>query len=412
MRTFASLLDLFRQRPGLRRALMLLVGLILLTAAVAVGTSWASALLRADLLDRARMASRVIPSDLVRDLKGTAEDLSNPVYQTIKTRLQVMHSAYPKTRSLSILGQDAHGALFFYADSRPSGSQDEKQPGQAYSGATPEALRVFQTGVPSAKGPFRDSEGAWIHVCMPLFSSSSDKPFAVFDGYLDAQDWTASVALRAAVPVLLALSGVLMALLALWLLRMHFKLRKQSDEQQALLEKMTNAFVLFESVFDEGGRFVSGRFLYLNTAYERMTGVARDSVRGRTVHEVWPDTTPDFTEFVSHVVETGKDRDFEMFHSATGRYYKGSIYRPGTARTRFCVVFEDISARKHDEAALQAAHKNLEAVFSAAPVGLLLFDTDERLLSANAAALTLFNQPADPVEQRLRCGDVFRCVQR
>ena len=92
--------------------------------------------------------------------------------------------------------------------------------------------------------------------------------------------------------------------------------------------------------------------------------------------------------------------------------YSGSIYRPGTERTRFCTVFEDISARKRDEAALLAAHKNLEAVFSAAPVGLLLFDMDERLISANAAALALFNQSADAIEQGLCCGDFFHCVHR
>ena len=322
MRTLGPLIDLFRQRRGLRRALSLAVGIALLAAAVAVGASWTSALLRADLLDRACMSSRVIPGDLVRNLKGTAEDLSNPVYQTIKTRLEVMHSAYPKSHGISILGQDAHGALFFYADSEPPGSKDEKQPGQACGAAAPEALRVLQTGIPRLKGPFHDSRGTWIRVFVPLFSSSFDKPVAVIVGEIGAQDWTASVAMRAAIPVLLGVSGVLMGLLALWLLRTHFTLRKQRDEQRALLEKMTNAFVLFESVFGEDGRVAGGRFLYLNAAYERMTGVARDSVRGRTVHEVWPDTGMDFSKLAGHVVETGEDRNFELFHAPTGKYYE------------------------------------------------------------------------------------------
>ncbi len=50
-------------------------------------------------------------------------------------------------------------------------------------------------------------------------------------------------------------------------------LRESEREMKALFKHMTNAFALFESVFDEDGILVSCRFVFMNDAFERIMDV-------------------------------------------------------------------------------------------------------------------------------------------
>jgi PAS domain S-box-containing protein len=126
---------------------------------------------------------------------------------------------------------------------------------------------------------------------------------------------------------------------------------RTASEVQWMLKSMINAFVVFESLFDSQGRFVSYRFVYINDAYERITGVTLEGVRGKTVHEVWPDTEPSWIEHYGQVAVSGVPQSFEMHHSPTNKTYACNVYRPWDTPKRFCVIFEDITTRR--EAALE-----------------------------------------------------------
>lgn len=115
------------------------------------------------------------------------------------------------------------------------------------------------------------------------------------------------------------------------------------NERSFLLENMINAFVIFESVFDDEGNFISYRFEYINKAYESITGVLLQDVVGKTVHEVWPETEDSWIKAYGQVATTGKPLVFSMFHEPTEKLYHCNVYRPWDTPERFCVVFEDIT---------------------------------------------------------------------
>lgn len=129
-------------------------------------------------------------------------------------------------------------------------------------------------------------------------------------------------------------------------------LREQAEEQSWLLKSMMNAFVVFDSVFDSNNRFSSYRFRYINDAYERITGVRREEVLGKTVHEVWPETEPSWIDNYGTVALTGRALIFDMYHHATLKLYHCHCYRPWNTTDRFCVIFEDITDKKRAEEAL------------------------------------------------------------
>jgi PAS domain S-box-containing protein len=147
-------------------------------------------------------------------------------------------------------------------------------------------------------------------------------------------------------------------------------LSESKEELQQLVDKSINAFALFESVFDDSGSFVSYRFLYFNEAYERITGVKNEEVRGKTVHEVWPGTEPEWIRRYGEVAVTGVAQTFDLFHEPTAKLYHCTVYRPWRTSERFCVVFEDVTERKAYEKAAR-----------------LLSDTAVRFISVDSESL-------------------------
>jgi len=127
-------------------------------------------------------------------------------------------------------------------------------------------------------------------------------------------------------------------------------LQKNVSEMQSMLKNMLNAFIVWESVFDERGKFVSFRFGYFNDAFARVSGLKYEDVCGKDVFEVWPETEQSWVDTYGAVAMTGVPMSFEMYHSPTKGLYFCNAYRPSDSPDRVCVIFEDITEKRRAEA--------------------------------------------------------------
>ncbi len=145
-------------------------------------------------------------------------------------------------------------------------------------------------------------------------------------------------------------------------------LRDSEERYRSLFNNMTEGFALHEIVTDETGRPCDYRFLDVNPAFERLTGLRRPDIMGRRVLEVLQNLEPYWIETFGRVTLTGEPITFERYYPAPlNRWYEVHAFRP--APRQFAVVFIDITWRKRTEEALSESEKRHERTQEIAHLG-------------------------------------------
>jgi len=145
--------------------------------------------------------------------------------------------------------------------------------------------------------------------------------------------------------------------------------RKAEQEYQTLFREMLDGFALHEIILDTAGTPVDYRFLAVNPAFERMTGLKAGDIAGRTVLEVLPGTERHWIETYGKVALTGEPIQF-MNHSAVlGKHFEVTAFRP--APGQFACIFQDITSRKRAEEEKEKLQSQLNQAQKMESVGRL-----------------------------------------
>ncbi|MEK7475347.1 MAG: MEDS domain-containing protein [Candidatus Coatesbacteria bacterium] len=120
-------------------------------------------------------------------------------------------------------------------------------------------------------------------------------------------------------------------------------LREREEDYRSLFESMSEGFAVHEMIFDPEGAPRDYRFLAVNPAFERLTGLKRDDIVGRTALEVLPGLEPGWVETYGRVVRTGNPVRFTSYTAPLRRHFEVFSFRP--AAGRFAAVFSDVTAR-------------------------------------------------------------------
>ncbi len=168
--------------------------------------------------------------------------------------------------------------------------------------------------------------------------------------------------------------------------------RQTEQDYRTLFSEMLDGFALHELVYDEAGAPVDYRFLSANPAFCRLTGLA-DPV-GRTCRELLPDLEPLWLDTYARVALGGRPERFEGYVASLARHFEVSAYSP--RRGQFVVFFQDVTARKVSEQALQESEARYRALFETSHTAMLLLEPSTgSLLDANAAACSFYGYPRE-----------------
>jgi PAS domain S-box-containing protein len=154
-----------------------------------------------------------------------------------------------------------------------------------------------------------------------------------------------------------ALAPAVLQALTSW--RAERALRESEERYRSLFNSMTEGFAIHEIITDEAGRPCDYRFLDINPAFERLTGLKRESVVGKTQNEVLPGNNQEWIRKYGETALTGEPIHFEDYSPPLKKHYEVFAYRP--AHRQFAVIFMDITERKEAELALAQANISLQA---------------------------------------------------
>ena len=171
-------------------------------------------------------------------------------------------------------------------------------------------------------------------------------------------------------------------------------IRDSESRYRTLFERMDEGFSVCEVVRNQSGEVVDSRYLELNPALERLTGLSIASTVGRLASEVLPGVDAALFRTFEHVLNSGEPARFEAYVSALGRWYDTTAFPFG--HDRFATLYDDITDRKRAEAALQASEERLRLIVQSVPdFAIFTITLDGFIESWNAGAQRMFGWSED-----------------
>jgi PAS domain S-box-containing protein len=151
--------------------------------------------------------------------------------------------------------------------------------------------------------------------------------------------------------------------------------RKRAEEDyRTLFREMLDGFALHEIICDEKGIPIDYRFIAVNPAFERMTGLKMEDIAGKTVLEIMPNTERHWIEIYGKVALTGEPALFENYAVEMKKHFKVTAYQP--VQNQFACIFVDITDQKRAEMALRESKERLDLAMDAANAGSWEWDLD------------------------------------
>jgi PAS domain S-box-containing protein len=136
-------------------------------------------------------------------------------------------------------------------------------------------------------------------------------------------------------------------------------IRESEAKYRTLFDTLIEGFCIIEIVFDAGGKAADYRFLEINPAFEKQTGL--HNAQGKLMRELAPDHEAHWFEIYGKVALTGEPVHFENEAKALGRYYDVCAYRVGGPESRkVAILFNDITERRRVEEKIRLLNVELE----------------------------------------------------
>ena len=165
---------------------------MLITVIIVVGALLSlyihSLVTRTDLESLGR-GSQLIASSIdvseIESLSGSEEDLENPAYISLKSKLTKLRSVENSVRFIYLTGM-RDGEVFFYVDSESPESEDYSPPGQIYDEADQSFFDAFNNKFPNVTGPTTDRWGTWITALAPIIDPETKEVVALVGMDMDA----------------------------------------------------------------------------------------------------------------------------------------------------------------------------------------------------------------------------------
>ncbi len=168
-------------------------------------------------------------------------------------------------------------------------------------------------------------------------------------------------------------------------IRTEKAVQQSEAKYRELFTSMSEGFSLHETIVDISGKPVDYRFIEMNPAYEKMTGLKAADAVGKTITEISPETEFYWIETFGKVALNGEPVTFSKLSPSHDRWFEIFVYSP--RRGYFATIFTDITQRKLSEERLRLHSEN-------SPMAIIEWDSDFVVTRWAGAAEEMFGWKA------------------
>lgn len=123
---------------------------------------------------------------------------------------------------------------------------------------------------------------------------------------------------------------------------------KESEERHRLLiTQMAQGLAVHEVIFDQSGNPVDFRYLDANDSYEKLIGLKRADIIGKTALEVFPGMDNNWIAKYGQVATTAQPIHFEYYDEHVDKHFEVVAYSPRFKQ--FATIISEVSERKKAE---------------------------------------------------------------
>ncbi len=173
---------------------------------------------------------------------------------------------------------------------------------------------------------------------------------------------------------------------ARWQLPLEQELLHAQDRYRTLFDATDEGFCVMEILFDENGEGIDHRFLEVNPAFERHTGLV--NAVDKRARELVPDLEPRWAERYGRIARSQHRERFIDHSEAMDRWFEVDAFPVDDPQLHHvALLFTDITARKRSEETLREANREKSLILDNISTGVAFHDTDHRLVWANQTYL-------------------------
>lgn len=309
---------------------------------------------RDELLKEAHHASLLLSAETISELSGTALDLSNPVYLSLKDSFTKFRTYNPLIRFVYILGYKSEvKTQFFYVDSEPTNSSEYSPPGQLFTDTRIQDINNYLKGEPYTDGPYNDSWGEWVSGYAPI-KDSAGNVIALVGVDMATSVWRAQLHF---VQIVIFLIAVLLSILIALFISSIYKRERSIDtlrkQNQNLSQKETK-FKEMQSMAQLGKiiiYFPEETFSFDEQFAEILSLTGRENINKKTLLSyIHPDDHTKFLEALEGIINSDisytwvdvrigdQTKGFRLYH-IYGNIDRNELLAP----IRFSGIIQDIT---------------------------------------------------------------------
>lgn len=191
---------------------------------------------------------------------------------------------------------------------------------------------------------------------------------------------------------------------ALEMIKKDEELRKSEEKFRLLFNKMLDGFALHEFIFDANGKPYDYKYIEINEAFEKMTGLESKNTIGKSVRQLLPNIENHWIENYAKVAFEGIPMRFEDYSSDLNKYYDVLAYSP--EKGKFAVIIKDVSSEKTRDMQI----RKLSGAVEQSPACIIITDTKGNIEYVNPSFVKItgysFSEALGNNPRMLKSGEI------